>query len=1026
MSTRYKHHDLALLRSMTDPGDIAFPSGLDLSDRDAVHGEGLDWLAKLWARDDAREAISLASPDLAARIRQLTSSQTLSADTRDLRRAIASAVSYVARWQRRVTPFGLFAGVMPARTGRMSFRVGTAHRAVARPDGEWIAALVETLERDSELRPRLTVTANNLTVARDGRLIVPRRAALGAHSLGPVLEASARSTRPVLAAMAAAVEPVLLTELAGTIARQFPDVAPGKIRAMLDSLVDEGFLVTSLSPSSTASDPLACLAEALWRAGAAGLASTAPVLSCLDQVARLLDAHNSCTTAAEATEFRSAAVTQMAALCPAVRHPLAVDVRLDADITLPPQVLDEAAAAADALLRMTTRPFGSPAWMDYQMRFRERYGPGTLVPVRDLVADSGLGYPDGYIGAPRQRPAWRTLTERDAALLALIQQAALSGTGEIRLTDGGVQSLTTGDHTDVTLPARIEIGVTLSAESAEALSRGRFELQVVAAPRVPTSMAGRFAHLLTAREWDMLAATWQTGSGEDDTLAVQLSFLPRLPHSGHVARVAPLVPSVLSLGVHPAQGDAIRVDDLAVTADAEEMYLVHRPSGRRVTAFIPHALDLPRHTPPLARFIAEVADARSAGFGPFDLGAARVLPYVPRIRYRRTILSPSRWLLGRDDLRPEPGSSTGWEQRLRSWRDRWHVPCRVVACHGELRLPLDLDRVLDRSLLRAQIERAERIEIREDTPAGGNGWLGRPAELLIPLTVASPQPRPLPATAPSSPTCHPGRSTLVRASITGNPARFDDIIAFHLPALIARLSPVIVRWWVRRYRDLIHLATPQRIDVYLRLSSPARFGEAAVELAALAADLEALGLPGQLAVASCAEHPARYGHGDAMTAAEEVFAADTTAAVAQIAMAAAGTPGQALAAASMARIAAAFAPDPASGYQALTRCLEQGSGPLDRVIRDQACQLADPAGGFRALRAHPGGGDVAIAWGRRDTALAAYYTALAAQREPATLLRTLLHEHHMRAIGLDPEFERQTGRLARSAAMRQLALARSS
>jgi thiopeptide-type bacteriocin biosynthesis protein len=664
--------------------------------------------------------------------------------------------------------------------------------------------------------------------------------------------------------------------------------------------------------------------------------------------------------------------------------------------------------------------------MDYQMRFRERYGPGTLAPVRDLVADSGLGYPDGYIGAPRQRPAWRTLTERDAALLALIQQAVLSGTGEIRLTDGDVQSLTTGDHADVTLPARIEIGVTLSAESADTLSGGRFQLQVVAAPRVPTSMAGRFAHLLTAGERDMLAATWQTGSDEDDVLAVQLSFPPRLPHSDHVARVAPLVPGVLSLGEHPAQGDVVRADDLAVTVDAEQMYLVHRPTGRRVTAFIPHALDLPRHTPPLARFIAEVADARSAGFGPFDLGAARVLPYVPRIRYRRTILSPARWLLGRDDLGPEPGNSTGWEQRVRSWRDRWHVPSRVVACRGELRLPLDLDRVLDRSLLRAQMERAERIEIREDTPAGGNGWLGRPAELLIPLTLASPEPRPLPAMAPPSATCHPGRSALVRASITGNPARFDDIIAFHLPALMARLSPVTVRWWVRRYRDLIHLATPQRIDVHLRLSSPARFGEAAAELAALAADLEALGLAGQLAVVSCAEHPARYGHGDAMTAAEEVFAADTTAAVAQIAMAAAGTPGQALAAASMARIAAAFAPDPASGYQALTRCLEQGSGSLDRLIRDQACQLTDPAGDFRVLHAHPGGGDVAMTWGRRDTALAAYYDALAAQREPATVLRTLLHEHHMRAIGLEPEIERQTGRLARAAAMRQLALTRPS
>lgn len=278
-------------------------------------------------------------------------------------------------------------------------------------------------------------------------------------------------------------------------------------------------------------------------------------------------------------------------------------------------------------------------------------------------------------------------------------------------------------------------------------------------------------------------------------------------------------------------------------------------------------------------------------------------------------------------------------------------------------------------------------------------------------------------TGPPGQTCRPGWSPLLCARITGNPLRFDDIIAVHLPRLAARLEGTVERWWVRRYRDLIHLATPQRIDLYLRLAKAEGFALAAAELAGFAAELQSLALPGQLALSSFTEHPARYGHGEALGAAESVFAADTTAAIAQIAMAAAGVTGQALAAASMTRLAAAFAPDPASGYAALTRCLEQGSGPLDRTVRDQACQLADPAGGFRALRVLPGGDDVATAWGRRDSALAAYHKSLSGQRDPGTALRTLLHEHHMRALGLDPDVERQTGRLARAAAMRRLALA---
>ena len=143
--------------------------------------------------------------------------------------------------------------------------------------------------------------------------------------------------------------------------------------------------------------------------------------------------------------------------------------------------------------------------------------------------------------------------------------------------------------------------------------------------------------------------------------------------------------------------------------------------------------------------------------------------------------------------------------------------------------------------------------------------------------------------------------------------------------------------------------------MFLRLTGPDDFGRAAAETAAFAAGLAGRGLPGNLSFAPYYEHPGRYGHGEALAAAEQAWAADTAAAIAQLAMAAAGAPGQALAAASMTRIAAAFAPGPAAGYQALVRCLDQGSGPLDRSCRDLACSLADPAGGLAALRALPGG-----------------------------------------------------------------------
>jgi thiopeptide-type bacteriocin biosynthesis protein len=1017
MADRYRHHGVALVRSTTDPGNLDVPSDLNLDDPDAVQPEGRAWLAKTWTRPEVRQAVAAASPVLAARVTRLLASPGHTS-TRDTRRVIISLASYLLRWQRRVTPFGLFAGVLPATAtaGPARAMIGTAHQAVARPAPQWISALAHQLSQDPALRERLTVTANALATVRDGRLVLACRGTAEARTPGPAREASVRWTRPVQAAIEMAASPVPLGVLAERLAARFPAATSQAIQGLLDGLADEGFLSIGLHPPQTADDPLGFLRAALRAAGAGQLPEIAPVLPELDEISAQIGGHNTCTSPANAARLREAVSERMTALAPCTGPALAVDIRLDGTVTLPDRVLDEAAAAASALLRLTTRPFGPVSWVEYQAKFKARYGPGALVPVRDLVAGSGLGYPDGYLGAPPPRPAWRLLTERDAALLALIQRAALDSRDEISLTAADIAALTTGDHGTVIAPPRCEIAFALHASSAGAIDAGDFELRVTGVARSPGSLAGRFLHLLTVGERAAITGTFQPGD-DADTLIVQISFPPLLPRTEHMTRVAPVTGTVLHLGEHPGGGEVVSVDDLAVTADAADMHLVHVPTGKRVIPHIPHAVEMTAHTPPLVRFIAEVAGARCGELRPLDFGAARVLPYVPRIRYRKIILSAARWHLDRAALAAAPGADR--DERLAAWRRAWRVPARVILWHGEQRLPLDLDAALDRQLLHIHLDRHSRADLHEDSPPGADRWLGRPAEILIPMTLAAPLPRPLPAVSRPGPVHRPGASTVVCAQLTGNPVRFDDMIA----ALAAGLDGLGERWWLRRYRDMIHPEAPQHVAVYLRLASPDDFGSAAADLAAIAAGLEERGLPGSLSFTPYYEQPGRYGHGEALTAAEKVWAADTAAAVAQLAMAAAGTPGQAVAAASMTQIAAAFSPRPATGYQALVRCLDQGTGPTGRSRRDLACSLADPSGGFAALRALPGGDAAASAWARRDTALAGYREQLRAQRNPGTVLRTLLHEHHMRALGLDPAFEKQTGRLARAAALTRLALA---
>ncbi|WP_431932788.1 lantibiotic dehydratase [Nonomuraea jabiensis] len=1010
---RYQHTGLVMVRASTDPGDLELPAHLDLNDPTVILKEGRAWLAKVWARGDVREALRMASPALAARVDGLCGSAA--ASFTDVRRAVLSTVAYLLRWQRRPTPFGLFAGVTTADIGPAKADLGTRHQAFARVDADWLTRLVDQIEQHQDLRQRLTVVADSFGIARDGRFIVATRARGDARIPGPVHEVSVRLTRPVRFVLAVAATPIRFDQLAAELAAHFPDTSQAKILTLLHTLVDQHILITNLRPPMTVADPLHHLIDVLHKAGGEDLTDVKALLRHLEDIRDLL-AHHNTSGPEQASAIRVATSTRMAALAP--RPGLAVDVSLDARIAVPEVVLEEAARAATVLLRLSTEPFGRTAWMDYHARFLARYGPGAVVPVKELVADSGLGFPSGYLGAPRARPTWRMLTERDAHLLALIQKAAMTGTDQITLTEADIQALTVGDHDTVVPPQRVELGVTLHATSTEAINRGDFDLRVVANPRACTSMAGRFAHLLNEDDRARLAASHT--HGDADAVAAQLSFPPRRPHNENVTRVPPLVPHLVHLGEHPGD-DAIGVDDLAVTADAAHLYLVQPSTGRRVAPRVPHALDTVLQTPPLARFLAEIAGARGAVYRPFNYGAARTLPYLPRIRYRRTVLAAARWLLTAADL---PTTSQDWDAALRVWRRRWRLPARVQLCHEDLRLPLDLDQPMDRAVLRTRLERIGQVELQDDHPQTGLNWIGRPAELLIPMAVVNPPPRRLPTTAGPGITHRPGAAAVVCAHLVGNPARFDDILTRHLPPFAAEVADLVTAWWVRRHRDMIRLDADQYLAVFLRLADPGQYGLVTASLAAFAARLEACGLPAQLTLATYHEQPGRYGEGAALTAAEQVFAADTQAAIAQITMAdAAHLAGQALAAASMAHLAAAFAPDPATGSWALIRCLEQQTGPLDRTLRDHTLDCGDPTDDYRAVRALPGGETVAAAWRTRDATLAAYHRVLAQQRDPATLLRTLLHDHHVRALGVDPEFEKVTGRLARASALHRLALA---
>ena len=736
----FRSGSVALVRAVARPA-LNLPLWPDLT-KDGVDAAStasqIIWLRQVWKEDGVAEGLKLASPVLARQIRALSEDQNPS--PRDIRRAVLSVGRYLLRSESRATPFGLFAGVTTA-----DFSVdaradwGTEHWAVAGPSAEWLAALIARLEGCPEMLARIPVVANSSLMIRGDRLIVPYQPKAQKRGTGAV-EVSLLHTAPARAAVAGAQAPIRTDDLGDKIRADFPAAGPEKVSGLLAELVARRVLISALHAPGTETDPLGHLLAQLEAADAESVAPVAELVRELRKIRAALVECNARPVGIALAPWDDVPA-RMSDLVSVRRHPLAVDLRLDATVSLPWEVAREVERAVLALARVSAAPYGAAAWKEYHQRFYERFGIGSMVPVLDVVADSGIGYPDGYPGsaaAERRAP----VSSRDEALVWLAQKAVLDGRDEVVLDEELMASLALGPDR-IRLPPHLEVGIRVHAASTASLQQGDFRLEVVSVSRGVGVGSGRFLHVLEPEGRAALEAELADLPGADDnTVAAQLSFPPLVAETAHVTRSPQLLPIVISLEEHRASDDQVlTVEDLAVGCDGRRMYLAAPNRGHRVEAVGMHALNLHTHTPPLARFLTELSRAQCAAVTLFDWGAVRTMPFLPRVRYGRTVLSPARWRLEPAELPAHSHSWIEWDSAFAEWCARRRLPLRVYLTEGDRLLALDLDQVGHRVLIRTHLERGVAVLTEAPLEAGWCG--GRAHEVVVALKAVEPPGWPL-------------------------------------------------------------------------------------------------------------------------------------------------------------------------------------------------------------------------------------------------------------------------------------------
>jgi thiopeptide-type bacteriocin biosynthesis protein len=777
-------------------------------------------LRELVRRDAVREALALASPDLALRLDAWLKGTLETAAARGVERAL---VKYLARMSHRATPFGLFAGVTTGAWGpasRLALGPWGACRKAVRLDWGVLETLVNHLERAPEVRSRLRYRPNSsiYTCAGWYRYLESR----DQPRTGRTYHLEAVEATPHLDFALQQAEPgARLDDLTMSLAQHL-QVPPAEARSFLEQIIQAQLLGAELHPPLTSPDPLGHVISALQADP-----STAPRAEPLVTLGQDLKHLGEAPVGAHPGGHPSLVASIAALGLPAdTRDVLQVDLfRPAAELTLSPVVRRALEEGADTLRRLTPpRPEGPLE--RFRTAFTERYGTRWLPLLEVLDEESGIGF-DGappLEGSLLEDLPFQTdspapgLTQRDRFLLA--QLPRWQGTSAWELTDADVEALSNPEPQP--FPVSFAALTCLAAASPAALDRGEFQfwMEHHSGPTAARWL-GRFA----SGDPDLKASLQRHLQTEEATrpeaVFAEVVHVPEGRMGNVLARPALRgyeIPFLATSGVVSAH--TLPPSDLRLTVRGQRVLLASARLGREVLPRLSSAHNFTRG-PVVYRFLAHLQD-QDGRAGGWSWGALAEQPFLPRVTRGRHVLSKARWRIEARELKAAlAGSGDGAWGAFQALREQRRLPRFVTLTDADNSLLVDLDQGLWVETLHHLVAQRSGFVLTECFPAPDQALVTAPEgrfahELVIPFEARTPpQPRvptlpppalppltlPSPAPIPAVRAYPPGSEWLYLKLYCG-PASADRLLVELDPLLrLTQAQGLWDRWHFIRYRD---------------------------------------------------------------------------------------------------------------------------------------------------------------------------------------------------------------------------------
>lgn len=714
-------------------------------------------LFSLFKKELLKEPLAIASLDSYHAINRLASLDS----SKTSEQISSTLLKYYIRLSTRPTPYGTFSGLAVgnfAEYSNMCVSEISHHTKRARVDMEWLYGVIREIESKHEIRALLKFKFNDFVFENGDRLEKLNKTFLELNSEENESSTTIRNTRQVKVVRKLSQDFISFSELSQYLSEKNPRVSRDRIKAFLDQLVDNEFLISELRPPLVNTDTLEYAIHILEKNNFNS--ETKKYLLLLTEIKEDINQYNLKSIGNGLHVFESI-ISKMKDIYEC-KNCLQIDTKLGMESNqLSYQVKQDLEEFVSAMVKITPQYKKSAEYTHYISLFLEKYGYGVTVPVLELLdPDKGLGAPSYYLQsanhsvAPRQPKSLKE--ERlEAVINRKLAQSLKMKQKTIEIDDQDIQYISENEnqekYTDQ-LDFLQSFELLLLAHPGNAKdTENRFSVTlapVFASDNIGKTF-GRFRDMFSEKETTSLSneLTKQKEFFSDYVVA-EIAEVPERGRTSNVSMNFSDYDYQIMLSTNGCEGKKqLSINDLYVGVDRQtnQFFIKSKSLNKKVLVTMSSMLN-PLSGSNAVRFLREISFVCR-----FDIVStiAKIInidsEYCPRIVYKHVIIRPETWVISKDILNLVNESREEFNQKFIQFRQKWDVPRYVLLTEFDNRLLLDLENPLHVNEIYAIVkkENARVIKLAEMTcdfdeyaakDSNGHSYV---TEIVVPFVLSS-------------------------------------------------------------------------------------------------------------------------------------------------------------------------------------------------------------------------------------------------------------------------------------------------